>query len=272
MISQFRVQTQKDGWVVISELVNHVVLESGVNNGICNIFIPHSTASLVATSHWDEKGIEDIIEQLKIAFPARTNYCSQYSPFISAARSKNAVTGSSLSFIIKDAQLLRGSSQALILLEHDGPQERTIFVSIIENDLSYSKLSFRTKREDLFDLEEQICAVVAESGVKNGVCHISNPSSTSGLLLCHRKAAKDLFDDLERLIPARGDFKHRETASDASGHIRASVSGTQLHFPISDGILVKSNEAGIYYLEFDGPRNRSVSIAIYEHEGGEASE
>ena len=62
MISQFRVQTQKDGWVVISELVNHVVLESGVNNGICNIFIPHSTASLVATSHWDEKGIEDIID------------------------------------------------------------------------------------------------------------------------------------------------------------------------------------------------------------------
>lgn len=272
MIKEFTICTKKDGWAVITDLVCDIVAESGVKNGICNIFLPHSTASLVATSHWDEKGIEDAEEQLKRAIPPRTNYTSQDSPFVSAARSRNALTGSNLTFVVRDGQLLRGGSQAIILLEYDGPQERTVKVAVLEKQFHYAKLEFTTWQDALIDLEERIVSAAVQTGIKEGVCHISNPSSTSALTLCSREAARDLYDDLERLVPARGDFRHRETASDAAGHIRTAIVGTQLQLPICDGKLVKADESGIYYMEFDGPRERNVSLAFYPGEGGTKDE
>lgn len=272
MREEITVCTKKDGWAVISDRVCNIVSESGVKNGICNVFLPHSTASLVATSHWDERGIEDAMEQLKRAIPPRTNYTAQDSPFTSAARSRNALTGSSLTFIVRDGQLLRGGSQAIILLEYDGPQERTVTVTVLEKDFHYAKLEFTTWQDAVIDLEERIAGAAAQTGIREGLCHISNPSSTSALALCSREAARDIYDDLERLVPARGDFKHRETASDAAGHIRSAIMGTQLHLPISDGKLVKADDTGIYYMEFDGPRYRNVSLAFYAGEGGAKNE
>lgn len=74
---------------------------------------------------------------------------------------------------------------------------------------------------------------------------------------------EDLQDEICRLIPTRIDFKHQfDTPQDAAGHVKSSMLGVSLSLIIADGKLLLGGSQGIYFVEFDGPRNREFYVKI----------
>ena len=127
------------------------------------------------------------------------------------------------------------------------------------------KLSIQTAYMGMHDVTENICDEVKKSRVESGICHVSMLHSTAGLVVCFNspEAAADIMQDIERSVPTRVDFKHRETASDAGGHIKTAIAGSQISLIIEKSQLVLGSEQAIVFAEFDGPRPRNLIVTIY---------
>ncbi len=128
-----------------------------------------------------------------------------------------------------------------------------------------NKLSVHTVYMGMHDLTESILREVKASGIQSGICHISMLHSTAGLLICDKdeNAKTDIMCDIERAIPTRVDFKHRETASDAGGHIKTALTGSQISLIIDHGSLILGPDQAVVFAEFDGPRPRNVIVTVY---------
>jgi len=70
----------------------------------------------------------------------------------------------------------------------------------------------------------------------------------------------DVMATLDRLVPQRGEYAHREGNSDS--HVKTSVVGISVTVPVEDGKLVLGTWQGIYFCEFDGPRRRRVVVQL----------
>lgn len=123
-----------------------------------------------------------------------------------------------------------------------------------------------TKYNDVQDITEQVKQAVEESGVQEGTCVVYNPHSTAGLTVFSPwdpDGFVDLDEEISRLIPTRVDFKHQhDTPQDAAGHVKCALLGISLTFIITGGKLLLGGSQGIYFLEFDGPRNREFFVKI----------
>jgi len=124
----------------------------------------------------------------------------------------------------------------------------------------------RTNERDVVELTEDIKKFVETSKVHEGICFITTPHTTAGLTVnsfWDPNGLLDLQDEICRLIPTRIDFKHQhDTPQDAAGHVKSSLIGTSLSFILHEGILLLGHSQGIYFLEFDGPRNREYFVKI----------
>ncbi|WP_404819452.1 YjbQ family protein [Lacticaseibacillus paracasei] len=68
---------------------------------------------------------------------------------------------------------------------------------------------------------------------------------------------------MQKLIPTRIDFKHQvDTPQDAAGHIKATISGDSLTFIVTNGELLLGSSQGVYFMEFDGPRQRTFYVKV----------
>ena len=122
------------------------------------------------------------------------------------------------------------------------------------------------KSQELITITDQINKHISQTGIINGIGVIFSPHSTSGLTInsyIDEKTAMDLNDEVNRLIPTRLDFHHVvDTPTDASGHIKSSVIGCSLNVIIMNGKLLLGSNQGVFFWEFDGPRNRKVLLQI----------
>ncbi len=127
------------------------------------------------------------------------------------------------------------------------------------------KINLVTEYMGMHDLTNEVQGVVAASGVSNGICHISMLHSTAGLLVSAKDAAirRDVMNDIERMVPTRVDFKHRETASDAGGHVKTALTNSQISVIVENGALVLGEQQAVVFAEFDGPRPRSYYVCVY---------
>lgn len=123
-----------------------------------------------------------------------------------------------------------------------------------------------TELRDVYSITEQVRETVAESGVAEGTCIVFTPHTTAGLAVTSRMdpaGFEDLQDEICRLVPTKIDFKHQfDTPSDAAGHIKSSLVGVSLPFLVTGGKLLLGGSQGIYFLEFDGPRNREYFVKV----------
>jgi len=129
-----------------------------------------------------------------------------------------------------------------------------------------SNYKFRTKFNDVYDIKSYVLEAVEKSGVESGICVVYTPHTTAGLTVTSfwdPKGFEDLQDEICRLIPTRVDFKHQhDTPFDAAGHVKSSLIGVSTSFIINDGKLLLGHSQGLYFLEFDGPRNREIFVKI----------
>lgn len=254
----------------ITQEISHIVAESGVKEGICTIVLPNEEMGLAITSFWDEKGIFDLFDEIERNIPARVNYKNQFSPLNAAGKVKGAAVGRSTAILIHNGKPLLGSSQGVVVLEFDGPRRREYYVQVEARELVLVKHELRTCYMGMHDLTPIVKEIVRESGIRDGSCHISQLHSTAGLLLgsSDLKKQTDLMDDMERLVPTRADFKHRETASDAGGHVKTAITGSQISLAVKNGELALGTEMAVIFAEFDGPRPRACYIGVLDDQKG----
>jgi secondary thiamine-phosphate synthase enzyme len=124
------------------------------------------------------------------------------------------------------------------------------------------------KGQELILITDKVKDLVKQVKVNNGMCFIFNPHSTASLTInsyLDPNTQVDLDNEIDRLIPTRVNFHHIfDTPADASAHIKASVVGSDLLLIIKDGELILGKSQGIFFWEFDGPRDRNVIIKIVD--------
>ena len=121
---------------------------------------------------------------------------------------------------------------------------------------------------DLVVVTEKVQEILNRNKIDRGICFLFVPHSTASLTInsyLDPDTGNDLNSEINRLIPTRIDFQHiRDTPTDASGHIKASLIGPNLFIFIDEGKLILGRSQGIFFWEFDGPRNREIFVKIIE--------
>ncbi|MBQ1235940.1 MAG: YjbQ family protein [Oscillospiraceae bacterium] len=128
------------------------------------------------------------------------------------------------------------------------------------------ELKFNTKKNDVLSLTEQIEAIVAESGVQEGICIVHVPHTTAGVTITSKWDETDFSDiktEMRRIVPTRVDFAHQfDTPEDAAGHIKSILIGANMTLIVHEGKLLLGSSQGVFFLEFDGPRSRKCQIKV----------
>ncbi|BDB98047.1 secondary thiamine-phosphate synthase enzyme YjbQ [Saccharolobus caldissimus] len=117
--------------VDITDKVEEAVKKSGVTNGMCLIFVAHSTAALVANEH--ERGLmEDILTKIKEFVEPSRGWKHNLIDDNAHAHLGSTFLGADRVFPIRNGRLVRGTWQNIFLVELDGPRsERHITIEII---------------------------------------------------------------------------------------------------------------------------------------------
>ncbi len=105
--------------------------------------------------------------------------------------------------------------------------------------------------------------VIVNSGIKDGICYLYVPHTTAGITINENtdpNVVRDILVTLEKLIPQNGEYLHAEGNSDA--HVKASLMGLSCTLPVINGRLSLGIWQGIYFTEFDGPRQRRLKILV----------
>ncbi|OGT96205.1 MAG: hypothetical protein A2X80_04845 [Geobacteraceae bacterium GWB2_52_12] len=122
-----------------------------------------------------------------------------------------------------------------------------------------------SRRTQFLAITRQIGGVLELNGWKDGVLTVFVPHTTAGVTI-NENADPDVARDTEwfsdQLIPQNRSFRHTEGNSDA--HIKASFYGSSLQVIVRGGRLWLGTWQGIYFCEFDGPRERKVYLAFME--------
>ena len=130
--------------------------------------------------------------------------------------------------------------------------------------MSWTNFEVRTtRRAQLLDITERIAEVVARSSVEQGICHVFIPHTTAGVTInegADPDVAADVESHLGELVPKEAAFEHAEGNSDS--HIKTILVGPSCTAPVSDGKLALGTWQAIFLCEWDGPRTRSVQVAV----------
>jgi secondary thiamine-phosphate synthase enzyme len=120
-----------------------------------------------------------------------------------------------------------------------------------------------SRRTQLIDVTAQVLQAVEKSRVASGVCYVYVPHTTAAIMI-NECADPDVASDLEgvfdRLIPFEGPYRHAEGNSDS--HMKSALVGARQTIFVADGKLKLGRWQGIFFCEFDGPRDRHLQVKI----------
>jgi len=119
------------------------------------------------------------------------------------------------------------------------------------------------RRTQLLDVTAQVQRVVASSGVASGVCYLYVPHTTAAITInecADPDVARDVEGALDRLVPASGPYRHSEGNSDS--HVKAVLVGASQIVYVQSGKLVLGRWQGVFFCEFDGPRERKLIVKV----------
>ena len=128
---EFSVRTTKRiEFINITNKIEEIVGESGINNGICYIFVPHTTAAVTINEDADPDVVADIIAKLNNLIPKNENYYNHMEGN-SDAHIKSSVVGVSLGVFVNNKKLKLGTWQGIYFCEFDGPRHRNVWVKVL---------------------------------------------------------------------------------------------------------------------------------------------
>lgn len=129
MVHELRVKTsQRSEFVEITHGIEVLLQEVGAGDGVCTVFVPHTTAAVTVNENADPTVVKDILRHLEQLVPEQGDYWHLEGN--SDAHIKAVLVGSSVTVPIQDGRLLLGRWQGVFLCEFDGPRERLVRVQI----------------------------------------------------------------------------------------------------------------------------------------------
>ena len=118
-------------------------------------------------------------------------------------------------------------------------------------------------REDFYNITAQVREAIAKSGVTDGIAVIFCPHTTAGITI-NENADPDVVHDfllgLNKAYPDRAEFRHGE--GNSAAHLKASAIGSSATVVISGGKPALGTWQGIYFCEFDPPRQRKFYVKV----------
>lgn len=121
------------------------------------------------------------------------------------------------------------------------------------------------EREALYDITSAVKTVLAESGVRNGICSLYVQGATAALMIQENwddSVPRDVVKMMSQIAP-RGVWEHDKQDGNGDSHLKAGLVGPSETIPIIEGELGLSQWQNIFLCEFDGPRNqRDIVVTL----------
>jgi len=118
-------------------------------------------------------------------------------------------------------------------------------------------------RTELLDITDKVRDAVEQSKVGSGMCFVYVPHTTAAVTVNESydsDVARDITEALSKLVPHRAGYVHSEGNADA--HIKAAMVGSSRAIPVEEGRLALGRWQGVFFCEFDGPRQRRVEVQV----------
>lgn len=132
-----------------------------------------------------------------------------------------------------------------------------------------------SKSEEAIDITGRVEDVVQKSGVRNGFVNILTAHTSSGLLVTEGIPCleEDILTHFARVFPEDADYHHHRYLDydgrlgfNAEAHLKSVLGGIQCIFPIENGSIVKGSRQTIYFMEYDGPLERTCFVQVLGEE------
>ncbi|OGW34829.1 MAG: hypothetical protein A2X58_04240 [Nitrospirae bacterium GWC2_56_14] len=120
-----------------------------------------------------------------------------------------------------------------------------------------------SSRTEFVDITVGVQRLVAESGVRSGVCYVYAPHTTSAITINENSdpnVGRDILKELNKVIPFDDQYGHSE--GNSAAHIKSSLMGVSKAILVEDGRLALGTWQAIFFCEFDGPRDRRVQVKV----------
>jgi len=122
------------------------------------------------------------------------------------------------------------------------------------------------RRVELVDVTREVTAAIRASGVQHGLAVLFVPHTTAAVTINENAdpdVASDLVMELNKIIPFEDGYRHAE--GNSAAHLKSSLVGASESLIIENGIPQLGTWQGIYFCEFDGPRQRRLHIQVIGH-------
>ena len=127
MLIRLNVDTSNHTQMVdITDMIRKAVADSGVTDGICTVFVPHTTAAVTINENADPDVVRDLTTEIDKIVPWEDGY--RHMEGNSAAHLKASMIGFSEQIIIDGGRLVLGTWQGIWFCEYDGPRRRSVYV------------------------------------------------------------------------------------------------------------------------------------------------
>jgi len=131
MLAKIEVGTrQRSEMIDITEEVQAQVARSGVKNGLCLVWVPHTTAGVTVNENSDPAVQRDLLAALDRLVPRNGDY--RHSEGNSDGHIKSTLCGREVSLIIEEGALVLGTWQGIFFCEFDGPRRRMVLIKILK--------------------------------------------------------------------------------------------------------------------------------------------
>lgn len=129
-VFKYELKTDSRAFYNITDKVRAAIQESGVKDGICVVYCPHTTASITINENADEFVTKDVNYALDKVFPRFPAF--RHDEGNSDGHVKSSVLGASETLIVADGEPILGRWQDVYFAEFDPPRNRNFYVKIIE--------------------------------------------------------------------------------------------------------------------------------------------
>jgi len=116
----------------ITQQIQLIVNESGIKNGVCYVYIPHTTAGVTINENADPDVKSDMLMEINKIIPLNDSY--RHMEGNSAAHIKASLFGNSETIFLKEGRLQMGTWQGVFFCEFDGPRTRQVWVNLIKSE------------------------------------------------------------------------------------------------------------------------------------------
>jgi secondary thiamine-phosphate synthase enzyme len=124
------------------------------------------------------------------------------------------------------------------------------------------QFTLQTPREGFLDITRKVSEIVRRSMIRQGICQVFIPHTTAGVTINENAdpdVVTDLLAALDKIVPV---LQYRHGEGNTPAHLKSLLTGSSIAVPVEEGALHLGTWQGIYFCEFDGPRERKVCVQI----------